>query len=295
MRCQISSVLNHDGRVFFKKVEYIRYALRLGEDVFQTGHISDEKKKKFFKLLKALKLLMEVHDVDACMVCATSAMREAKNARGFVTMVKEKLEMDIEIIDGEVEADLVNRVIVNELDEKNYLHIDVGGGSTELNIYINKQKIATKSFEVGSIRSIKGHDTQLVRSAMKSWVKENTQKYDIYRAIGTGGNIGKLYEMAGKQPGQALSKMRIEEVVTQIEALSMEDRINVLLLNPDRADVIVPAAHIYLSVMKWAGTRSILVPNVGLKDGLMLTLYERLTKTKKPITDSKIVTDSDTA
>ena len=296
VRCQISTVLHHNGKVFFKKVEYVRYALRLGEDVFTTGHISDAKKVKFYKLLKALQLLMEVHDVEQCMVCATSAMREAKNARGFVTKVKEQLGLQIEIIDGNEEAYLVNKVIVNELeDEQNYLHIDVGGGSTELNIYVNRQKVASKSFEVGSIRSIKGKDTAMVRSAMKGWVKEQAAIYNLYRAIGTGGNIGKLYEMAGKKEGLALSRTRIEEVVEQIENTSMEDRINVMLLNPDRADVIIPASQIYLSVMKWAGVRSILVPNVGLKDGMMLTLYERLHKNHAAENSPVIVSDSDTA
>ena len=295
VRCQISSVLHHEDHTFFKKLEYIRYPMRLGEDVFQSGYISDAKAAKFIKLLHSLKLLMDVHEVDACMICATSAMREAKNTPQIVRQVKEKLGMLIEVIDGQEEAFLVNKVIINQLDMRNYLHIDVGGGSTELNVYVNREKKASQSFEVGSIRSIKGKDSADIREGMKSWIREQTKQYKIYRAIGTGGNIGKLYDLSKKLPNRPLFRPQMERIIERIDSMSMDDRINILLLNPDRADVIVPAAHIYLSAMKYARVRSILVPTVGLKDGMIQSLYERLTIEHPDHFPPAIVTDSDTA
>ncbi len=276
MRCQISSVLNQSGRVFFKKVEYVRYAIRFGEDVFNTGYISDPKIGKFVKLLQAFQLLIDVHDVDHYMICATSAMRNAYNAPEIVERVKQELDMDIQVIDGESEAELINKVIYNFLDEqRNYLHIDVGGGSTEFNIYVNREKVASQSFEQGSIRHMHGRDSEELWNQMRLWIEANAKKYSLSRAIGTGGNINKIFEIAGKTPGKPIYRKQIEEVATYIASLSMEQRITDLLLNPDRADVIVPASEIYLSAMKWAKLESMIVPAVGLKDGMLHALYER--------------------
>ncbi|TPE42909.1 Ppx/GppA phosphatase family protein [Pontibacter mangrovi] len=275
VRCQISSVLNQHGRVFFKKVEYIRYAIRFGEDVFNTGYISDLKIEKFVKLLKALQLLLDVHDVDHYMICATSAMRSSLNAPEIIERVREEVGMEIQVIDGETEADLINKVIYNFLDERNYLHIDVGGGSTEFNIYVNREKMASQSFEQGSIRHMHGRDSEEMWNSMRTWIETNAKKYHLSRAIGTGGNINKIYEIAGKSSGKPIFRKQIEEVASYIASLSMEQRITDLLLNPDRADVIVPASEIYLSAMKWAKLESMIVPAVGLKDGMLHSLYER--------------------
>ena len=275
VRCQISSVINQNSRVIFKKVEYIRYPIRFGEDVFNTGYISEFKIQKFIKLMHACQLLLDVHEVNHYMICATSAMRNAQNAPEILQRVREKLGMKIEVIDGVAEADLINKVILNFLDERNYLHIDVGGGSTEFNIYVNREKLASKSFEQGSIRHMHGSDSMELWNNMRSWIEENTQTFHLSHAIGTGGNINKIYDMAGRTLGNPITKSQIEEVVNRISQMTLEERINTLLLNPDRADVILPAAEIYLSAMNWANLESMMVPNVGLKDGMLHALYEQ--------------------
>jgi exopolyphosphatase/guanosine-5'-triphosphate,3'-diphosphate pyrophosphatase len=275
VRCQISSVLNQNGHVFFKKIEYVRYAIRFGEDVFNTGYISDVKIEKFVKLLKAFQLLLDVHDVDHHMICATSAMRSSLNAPEILERVNQELGMEIQVIDGEMEADLINKVIYNFLDERNYLHIDVGGGSTEFNIYVNREKKASQSFEQGSIRHMHGRDSTVIWNAMREWVECNAKKYHLSRAIGTGGNINKIFEIAGKTAGKAIFRKQIEEVAARISGMTMQERLTDLMLNPDRADVIIPASEIYLSAMKWAKLETMVVPAVGLKDGMLHSLYER--------------------
>ena len=278
VRCQISSVLEYNQQVTFKRVEYIRYPIRLGEDVFDTGYISEAKQEKFIKFLHALKLLIEVHEVKDFQICATSAMRTATNAQEILKKVKDQLGLTIQVIDGVAEAELINKVIVNMLDEKNYLHIDVGGGSTEFNIYVNREKVASQSFEAGSIRHMQGKDSETIWSNMKRWVKENSKLHHINRAIGTGGNINKIYDMAGKTQGRPIFRKQIEEIVQQMAAMKLEDRINIMRLNPDRADVIVPAAEIYLAAMRWSKLESMLVPAVGLKDGMLQSLFEKQSK-----------------
>lgn len=278
-RCQISNVLIYNDKSIFKKVEYIRYPIKFGDDVFSRGYISKEKENKFIKFLHSLRLLMEVHEVEHYRICATSAMRGAANAVDIIERAHRELDMQIEVIDGPTEADLVNKVIYNLLDDKHYLHIDVGGGSTEFNVYGNHQKIASQSFEMGSIRYQQGNDQEEMWNAMKEWVKVNARKNHVTRAIGTGGNITKIYELAGKMGGKPIFRKQIEEIVNQLEEMSHEEKERVLLLNPDRADVIVPAARIYLSTMKWARVESMLVPSLGLKDGILLDLFE---KNRKP-------------
>lgn len=275
VRCQISSVLNQNSHVLFKRIEYIRYAIRFGEDVFNTSYISEYKIQKFIKLMHACQLLLDVHDVDHYMICATSAMRNAENAPEILHRIRETLGMEIQVIDGVAEADLINKVIINFLDDRNYLHIDVGGGSTEFNIYVNREKKASQSFEQGSIRHMHGNDSLELWNNMRSWIEENTQMYHLSHAIGTGGNINKIYEMAGKSKGEPIYREQVESVINRISQLTMDERINQLLLNPDRADVILPAAEIYLSAMTWANLDSMMVPNVGLKDGMLHALYEQ--------------------
>jgi exopolyphosphatase / guanosine-5'-triphosphate,3'-diphosphate pyrophosphatase len=289
VRCQISNVLSQDNRSIFKKIEYIRYPMRFGEDVFNSGFISNQKIEKFIQFMHALRLLLEVHEVDHYMVCATSAMREARNAPDIIQEVQEKLGITIQVIDGHAEAELINLVISNTLDEKNYLHIDVGGGSTEYNVYVNREKMATRSFEQGSIRHMQGQDSVEIWEGMKSWVKQNAKLYHISRAIGTGGNINKIFELSGKTGGKVIFKKQIEEIVEQMEAMTMDQRINMLLLNPDRADVIVPASKIYLATMKWGKIESMLVPAVGLKDGMLYSLYDQFKEDPDKATNKQTV------
>jgi exopolyphosphatase/guanosine-5'-triphosphate,3'-diphosphate pyrophosphatase len=283
VRCQISAVLFYEGRYRLKRVEYVRYPMRLGEDVFATGEISPAKQDKFFKLLHALKLLMEVHDVAHYLVCATSAMRTAANAPALVERVRRDLGMDIKVIDGQDEAFYINRVIEHVLeDNKHYLHIDVGGGSTEFNIYHDRRKVASESFEIGSIRHMQQEESGEQNTAaqndlwvrMEAWVTANARRYHVTRAIGTGGNINKIYSLTPAAPDKPATRRSIELILERLAGLSMNERVNVAMLNPDRADVIVPAGHIYLAAMQWADVKHMIVPDIGLKDGMLQALFE---------------------
>lgn len=283
IRFQVSTVLDTDKtHPVFKKLEYVRFPLRLGHDVFTTNRISDKSIEKFKKLMKTYKLLIELYEVDDYMFCATSAMRESENGPQLVEEVKNELGITINIIDGNLEAEITNRAISSFLTDETYLHIDVGGGSTELNLYVDGKKIKTRSFKIGSVRVLEGNDSPLIWKDMESWVKENVKKnYGKVTAVGTGGNISKIFELAHKKPGTVISLKKVKEIKKTVESYSLEDRIYKLQMNPDRADVIVPASDIYTKVMEWAHAQNILVPEVGLKDGIMLHLYEQSVKQKK--------------
>ena len=277
IRCQISSVLLFDGTYTFKKLEYVRYPLRLGEDVFATGRIGAVRAVKLEQFLHSMKLLMAVHDVDAHRICATSAMRSSENGRELATIIRRKLRLKIDIIEGGAEASYVDRVLKAVLaDGRHYLHIDVGGGSTEFNLYVDRVKVAAQSFEIGSIRRLQAGEGEMDATweAMKAWVKQYARAHHVTRAIGTGGNIGKIYDMAHRTPGQPIFRRQIEDIHDRLAAMTVEDRIRLAQLNPDRADVIVPAAHIYLKAMHWAKIESMIVPDLGLKDGILQALLE---------------------
>ena len=283
VRCQISAVLYYEGRYRLKRVEYVRFPMRLGEDVFATGHISPAKEEQFVKFLHSLKLLMEVHGVAHYLVCATSAMRSAANGAAIVARVREQLGMEIKVIDGQDEALYINRVIEHLLEDKrHYLHIDVGGGSTEFNIYHDRRKVAAQSFEIGSIRRMQQEESGAANTEaqaelwtrMEAWVRHNARQYHVTRAIGTGGNINKLYSLTAASPDKTVTRRSLETTLARLANLSMDERVNVAMLNPDRADVIVPAGHIYLSAMQWANINNMVVPDIGLKDGMLQTLFE---------------------
>lgn len=276
-RLQITNVL-HDGQdVHFKKVEYVRFPLRLGHDVFTIKKISPEREEKLIKLLHSFKLLMELHEVKDYYICATSAMRESANCSEVSSHVQRRLGMKIHVIDGSKEAELTNKAIITYLSpDKNYIHIDVGGGSTELNLYINKEKVAAKSFKLGSVRHLEHCESPITWRKMKEWIEDHVLSIQgPLIAVGTGGNISKIFDMAEKKSGNAINRDEVVRVQTYIAGYTLEERINHLQLNPDRADVIVPATDIYLSAMKWAKATEIIVPDVGLKDGIIQMLFEK--------------------
>jgi exopolyphosphatase/guanosine-5'-triphosphate,3'-diphosphate pyrophosphatase len=276
IRLQISTVLDHGPAIIFKKLEYVRFPLRLGHDVFSTSRISQASMDKFKKLMKAYKLLLELYEVDDYMFCATSAMRESENGAQLVKEVLEELGITIEIIDGNREAEMVNKAISSYLTDKTYLHIDVGGGSTELNLYAEGKKIKTRSFKVGSVRILEHTDSPIAWEDMEHWVRENVKKkYGKVTAVGTGGNISKIFELALLKPGKTMTLNRVKDIKRMVEDRTIEQRIYELQMNPDRADVIVPASDIYIKVMEWAKSQSIIVPEVGLKDGMLLHLLEK--------------------
>jgi len=283
-RLQISSVLEDEGVISFKRIEYVRFALRLGHDVFIDGSISPESEVRIFKLLQAYKLLMELHEVQDYSICATSAMREAVNASEIITRIQKILEMKINVIDGAREAELINDVVVQSLHpHKNYLHIDVGGGSTELNIYRNREKLASKSFKIGSVRLLEGKEKESDWEKMKHWISMQIASVDgtIY-AVGTGGNISKLYNISSDvNESKTMTIHELKKIADYVSSFTFEERVHKLRLNTDRADVIVPASSIYLAAMECAGCPSIFVPDLGLKDGILQMLYDRFKVRKR--------------
>lgn len=278
-RLQISSVLDNEGMISFKRVEYVRFALRLGHDVFTDGTISPESEVRIFKLMHAYKLLMDLHEVQDYSICATSAMREASNSSEIITRVHKILDMKIHLIDGTREAELINDVVVKSLNpRKNYLHIDVGGGSTELNFYKNQEKFATKSFKIGSVRLLEGKEKAGDWEKMQNWISQQKSeiKGPVY-AVGTGGNISKLYNLSTQvDEHKTMDFTELKRISEFVGSFTYEERVNKLRLNTDRADVIVPAASIYLTAMELAGCETIFVPDLGLKDGIIQMLYERM-------------------
>jgi len=282
IRFQVSSVLDNGSTILFKKMEYVRFPLRLGHDVFGTNRISPKSIEKFKKLMRTYKLLIELYEVDDYMFCATSAMRESENGEQLAKAVYDELGITINIIDGKQEADLINKAIHSYLTDKTYLHIDVGGGSTELNLYTHGKKIKTRSFKIGSVRVLEHHDSPLMWRDMEKWIKDNVKEtFGKLTSVGTGGNISKIFELSELETGKEMSLKKVKDIKKMVEGYSIEDRIYKLQMNPDRADVIVPASDIYIKVMEWAHSKSILVPEVGLKDGIMLHLFEQNSKKKK--------------
>ncbi len=277
IRMQISNVVFYNGKFTIKKLEYVRFPLRLGKDVFEKGHITPPLEQKFLKLMQAFQILIELYDVEAYRICATSALRESANGREIVEKIKQEVGLKIDIIDGQEEANLINKAITKYLDEKAYLHIDVGGGSTELTLYKNYEKIAIESFPMGSVRLMNTVNSPGIWLSIEDWLEKHLRR-DMYpiTAIGTGGNINKLYELANKKSkkSKSMTLAEVTQVQDEVSAMSMDERMNNLMLNPDRADVIIPAAEIYLHVMRKAKSKKIIVPDVGLKDGMIETLFD---------------------
>ncbi len=277
-RLQISSVLHDGGFTSFKKVEYVRFPLRLGHDVFNFGTITPESEARTVKLMECYRLLMELHEVEGYMACATSAMRESANGEEIVERIAQSTGIRIHVIDGAREAQLINNVVVQALEDGQYLHIDVGGGSTELNLYFNRQKIASKSFKIGSVRLLEGKESKGAWQKMEKWIEENIDTLEPIVAVGTGGNISKLFNLVTKTSDNSTSLAELQRMRDYIASFSQEERVHKLRLNADRADVIIPAADIYTSVMKWVGADKILVPDLGLKDGIIQLVYEKIKK-----------------
>jgi exopolyphosphatase/guanosine-5'-triphosphate,3'-diphosphate pyrophosphatase len=277
IRLQVSTIVRYNERDTIKNLEYVRFPLRLGKDVFGEGRILPETEEKFIKLMKAFKMLLDLYEVTSFRVCATSAFREAANGQEIVSRVFHDCGMRVEIISGEEEANLVNRALFKFLDEKNYLHIDVGGGSTELNLYVNRDKISSHSFQLGSVRNMNNADFPEAWVKLEQWVREEVKRefYPIV-AIGTGGNINKLFELSTikNKKAKSINLSELSAVHFLISRMSVEERINQLMLNPDRADVIVPASEIYLHIMQKVKAKKIIVPDLGLKDGIIESQYD---------------------
>ncbi|MGE0077263.1 MAG: Ppx/GppA family phosphatase [Bacteroidales bacterium] len=275
VRLLLSNVVEEDSSAVFRKSSLVRMPLRLGEDAFATGIITEQKVEKLVKTMIAYRNLMEVEDVVAYKACATSAMREAYNSKEVVDYVRDKSGIDIEIIDGKREAEIIySNEIVEMLDDANpYLYVDVGGGSTEITYFENRMNVMSRSFNIGTIRMLKNKVTKESLDEMKEWVKGLDIKKRNPKIIGSGGNINKIYKLSGKKDNAIMRYDEFKDLYKFIQFYTIDERIKVLGMNPDRADVIIPASKVYLKIMKWAGAKQVIVPTIGVSDGIVRMLY----------------------
>ncbi len=263
----------------FKKSALVRVPIRLGADTFLEGHISEANKIRIIDAMNAFSLLMKVHGVEKYRACATSAMREASNGKKVVSEIFKKTNIKIDIIDGKTEAAIIFSTDLTNLisSDRSYLYIDVGGGSTEFTIFSEGKIINSKSFKIGTVRLLhKKSAKKELWPAMETWIKQHTKGLPKLAAIGSGGNINKIFKMSGRGVDQPLSYIYLNAHYHLLKELSYEERISELSLNPDRADVIIPATKIYLSAMKWSKAKKIFVPKIGLADGIVRSLYTAL-------------------
>lgn len=283
VRLLLCNVYEHEGEPVFKKAELIRMPIRLGEDAFRYGRISDEKKEKLAKTMQAFRLLLETFEAISYRACATAAMREAANSMEVIAYVKKHAGIEIEIVDGKTEALIIySNHIEEHLDHnQNYLYVDVGGGSTELTLFVKNKVVASQSFNIGTIRLLHDQVSKDTWNGFKDWIREQTRAHLPLTAIGSGGNINKLFKMADRKENKPLTFARIQDTYYYLKEFSVDQRITLLGLNPDRADVIVPATKIFLTVMKIAAIDKIIVPQIGLSDGIIHLLYENYKKQQR--------------
>ncbi len=277
IRLLINDVIEDGKKVIFKKYSLTRVPIRLGKDVFTLGSISDENIHNLKLTMKAFDYLMQVHRVKKYRICATSAMRDASNGEQVVDIILKKTGMKIEIINGYEEADTIFSTELSEYIDscKNYIYIDVGGGSTEFTVFSKGRRIISKSFQLGTLRFINGVIDEQIWQQVKEWIKENTRGVEGITFIGSGGNINKLYKMLmGKQQNRVLDWNDMKKYYTYLKSMTCEQRILELELHKDRAEVIVPATKIYIKAMRWAKSKKMIVPKTGLPDGIIRKLYE---------------------
>ena len=277
IRLLIADIIENNGNVSFRKNTLVRVPLRLGDDAFLQQYISERKATDLVKSMSAFRNLMDVYKVSDYTAFATSAMREARNGQDIVRTIKEEADIDLEIITGQKEAKIIysNHSEQNIDRSKNYLYIDVGGGSTELSLFSDGKLLASRSFNIGTIRILDNQDKEETWNEMREFVREHTRMFKTINGIGTGGNINKLYKLSEEKNGAPLSFIKVKSLYNYLNSFSLKDRINVLGINQDRADVIIPACEIYISVMKWANIKNIYVPSVGLVDGIIQILIEK--------------------
>jgi exopolyphosphatase/guanosine-5'-triphosphate,3'-diphosphate pyrophosphatase len=279
-RLLISEVITPEkGNPQFNKLNLIRVPLRLGFDVFETGEISKPKRGMILQTMKAYSHLMNAYRVDKHIAVATSAMRDAKNRNEVVRKIFLETGINIQIISGDFEASLIyeSHIAENLNSNSNYLYIDVGGGSTEVTFFSNNHLVYKRSFNIGTIRILKEMVTDADWDFMKEEIRENIKGIKNTVAIGTGGNINKIFSLSKKKDGKALDINLLKDYYKEFSSCSVEERVKNYNLREDRADVIVPALLIYMQVMKWGNIDEILVPKIGLADGLIQHLYAEFT------------------
>ncbi len=275
-RLLITEVIDPDnGETTFNKLNLIRVPLRLGFDVFEYGYITEARVHMLIQTMKAYRHLLNAYQVQALKACATSAMRDASNAKEVIQRVSLETGIDIEVISGDMEANLVyeNHIAENLDTDHSYMYIDVGGGSTEISFFANGKLAMKKSFNIGTIRLLKDKVEEYEWEEMKEDIRTATRGQKEVIAIGSGGNINKVFSMSKKKDGKPLSLDLLRDYHHELQSVSLEERITRYKLREDRADVIVPALLIYINTMKWAGANEIYVPKIGLADGLVQHLW----------------------
>jgi exopolyphosphatase/guanosine-5'-triphosphate,3'-diphosphate pyrophosphatase len=278
VRLLISNViLSKNNGPKYRKISLIRVPIRLGKDVFTKGFISDQNKARMTNAMKAFDLLMKIHQVDNYRAFATSAMRESNNGKEIVNEIKDKTNINIEIIDGKKEAEIIASTDLKELidSDKSYLYVDVGGGSTEFTFFSEGEIIDSRSYKIGTVRMLNNSDKEnkKIFKEIEKWIKKTSKNLSKIALIGSGGNINSIFKRSNTQYGKPLSYIYMNANYKFLKSMSYEDRIIELGLKPDRADVIIPATKIYLSAMKWSGANKIYVPKIGLADGIIRSLH----------------------
>jgi len=273
--CEVTRI-GKDSRV--DRLNFLRIPLRLGFDVFEKGLIGNRRKRMLLETMEAFAQLIRIHEVDHYIACATSAMRDAENAKEIIKEIRQQTGIGIDVISGELEAEIIYENHVAEILDPNqsYLYIDVGGGSTELTFYHRSEVVFQRSFNIGTIRFLTEHLDDSIWQEMKKFLREFGKEYKNVTAIGSGGNINKLVSLANGKSSKILTQQVIRDMYKELEALSVEERMHRYRLKRDRADVIVPALLIYNYIMKWAEIEEIYVPKIGLADGLIRHLQDQL-------------------
>ena len=283
VRLLIADIIINGKTVSFKKNTLLRVPLRLGDDAFLHQYISPGKREDLVKTMQAFRGLMDVYKVTEYMACATSAMREAGNGAEIVSQIK-AAGIDLQIIDGDLEAAIIynSHADVGMESGKCYLYIDVGGGSTELSVFADGRLIASRSFNLGTIRILDNQDKESTWDEMRSWLKQQTARRNNIIGVGTGGNINKIAKMVNDKEVKVLTLDQLKNTYRYLNSFPLKDRIRVLGLKEDRADVIIPACEIFVTVLQWAKAKKIIVPKSGLVDGVIQTLIDRKFRKSEP-------------
>ena len=277
VRLLIKEIKEEQGNAHFSKVLMLRVPHRLGFDVFDIGKISEKKEKNMIRLMKAFRHLMKIYDVKHCRACATSAMRDAKNGMDIIKQIEKKTGVHIDIIDGQEEAKIIYNNHVEHMEDQkgNYMYVDVGGGSTEINLLSEGQLVCSRSYNIGTVRMLNNAVKDSEWERLKNDLAELAKSYPQTNIIGSGGNINKLYRLADKKNKKKMTMQVsvLQELHTRLKALSLEERMEQFGMKPDRADVIIPAGEIFLTIANIIGASYIHVPVIGLSDGIIDELY----------------------
>lgn len=275
-RLLIGEVTENNGLSYVKKISYTRVPLRLGFEVFTDGFISKDKTTQFIKTIKAYKLIAEVYDVQNIRACATSAMREAENGLDVKNKIKKETGINIEIIQGEEEANIIfSTFFLLAFDKASpFLVIDVGGGSTEVSVFEEGKRIAGKSFNIGTIRLLKDKVSPTIWDEINDWIDSSIDISMPHKVFATGGNINKMHKILNKRFMQPIKSREFQRLFKKLRRMSYQQRMDTYQLKPDRADVIVPACEIYSFILNKIDCKEIFVPKIGLSDGMIYEMFK---------------------